>query len=74
MRRLKDQQKSTKGNQRIVEKQKKTKQPVKTSRSNLAKMTRTTLDLFEIQPMLVNFDNVFAQNINPLYSPDGPML
>ena len=39
-----------------------------------AEATRTTLDLFEKQPLLITFDNAFTQKIGPSYSPDGPML
>ena len=39
-----------------------------------AETTHTTLDLFEKQPLLITFDNAFAQKIGPSYSPDGPML
>ena len=35
--------------------------------------TDTTLDMFEIQPLLPTFDNAFTQKVGP-YSPDDPML
>ena len=39
-----------------------------------AEATHTTLDLFEIQPLLITFDNAFTRKVGPSYSPDGPML
>ena len=39
-----------------------------------AEATHTTLDLFEKQPLLFNFDNVFTQKVELSYSMDGPML
>ena len=39
-----------------------------------AEETRTALDLFEKQPLLITFDNAFTQKVGPSYSPDGLML
>ena len=39
-----------------------------------AEATRTALDLFEKQPLLITFDNAFTQKVGPSYSPYGPML
>ena len=40
----------------------------------LAEATHTTLYLFEKQPLLITFGNVFTQKVGPSYSRDGPML
>ena len=39
-----------------------------------AEATHTTLDLFEKEPLLINFDNASTQKVGPSHSPDGPML
>ena len=39
-----------------------------------AEASHTKLDLFEKQPLLINFDNAFTQKFGPSYSPNGPML
>ena len=39
-----------------------------------AEATRTTLDLFQKQPLLVTIDNAFAPKVSPSCSPNGPML
>ena len=36
--------------------------------------THSSLDLFEKQPLLINFENAFDQKIGPVYSANGPML
>ena len=36
--------------------------------------THSSLNLFEKQPLLINFENAFDQKIGPVYSPNGPML
>ena len=35
---------------------------------------KSSLDLFEKQPLLITFENAFDQKIGPVYSPNGPML
>ena len=34
----------------------------------------TTRDLFEKQPLLINFDNAFTQKVGPSHSPDGQTI
>ena len=36
--------------------------------------TRSSLDLFEKQPLLITFENAFDQKIGPVFSPNGPKL
>ena len=38
------------------------------------KATHSSLDLFEKQALLVNFNGGFCQKLEPVYNPDGPML
>ena len=36
--------------------------------------THTTLDLFENEPLLINFDKDFIQNLEPSVFPELPLL
>ena len=36
--------------------------------------TRSSLDLFEKQPLWITFENAFDQKIGHVNSPNGPML
>ena len=40
----------------------------------LNEATHSSLDLFEKQPLLIDFENAFDQKIGPVYSPDAQML
>ena len=39
-----------------------------------AEATRTTLDLFENQPLLITFEIAYTQKVGSSYSSDAPML
>ena len=39
-----------------------------------AVVTHTTIDFFEKNPLLINFDKTFTHKNGPSYSPDVPML